>query len=84
LCRSLAGVGRGCLTAWEMEKKCTGPSYLDVEKGEKEHTGVKGLTPIAFKECPLEPPPLSFEAQTQQNPSSVALDGFEAQTTRPS
>jgi hypothetical protein len=32
---------------------------------------------------PPEPPPPSFEAQTQQNPSSVALGGFEAQTTKP-
>jgi hypothetical protein len=32
---------------------------------------------------PLEPPPPSFEAQTQQNPPSVALGGFEAQTTKP-
>jgi hypothetical protein len=27
--------------------------------------------------------PLSFEAQTQQNPPSLALGGFEAQTTKP-
>jgi hypothetical protein len=26
---------------------------------------------------------LSFEAQNQQNPPSVALGGFEAQTTKP-
>ena len=32
---------------------------------------------------PSEPPPPSFEAQTQQNPPSVALGGFEAQTTKP-
>jgi hypothetical protein len=30
-----------------------------------------------------EPPPPSFEAQTQQNPPSVALGDFEAQTTKP-
>ena len=32
---------------------------------------------------PPESPPPSFEAQTQQNPPSVALGGFEAQTTKP-
>jgi hypothetical protein len=32
---------------------------------------------------PPEPPPPSFEAQTQQNQVSVALSGFEAQTTKP-
>jgi hypothetical protein len=32
---------------------------------------------------PPETPPPSFEAQTQQNPPSVALGGFEAQTTKP-
>jgi hypothetical protein len=32
---------------------------------------------------PLELPPPSFEAKTQQNPPSVALGGFEAQTTKP-
>jgi hypothetical protein len=32
---------------------------------------------------PLEPPPPSFKAQTQQNLSSIALGGFEAQTTKP-
>jgi hypothetical protein len=32
---------------------------------------------------PPEPPPLSFEAQSQQNQPSVALGGFEAQTTKP-
>jgi hypothetical protein len=32
---------------------------------------------------PPEPPPPSFEAQTQQNPPSVALGGFEAQTIKP-
>jgi hypothetical protein len=32
---------------------------------------------------PPELPPPSFEAQTQQNQASVALGGFEAQTTKP-
>jgi hypothetical protein len=32
---------------------------------------------------PPEPPPPSFEAQTQQNQPSVALGVFEAQTTKP-
>jgi hypothetical protein len=31
---------------------------------------------------PLEPPPPNFEAQTQQNPPSIALCGFEAQTIK--
>jgi hypothetical protein len=31
----------------------------------------------------LKPPSPSFEAQTQQNPPSVALGDFEAQTTKP-
>jgi hypothetical protein len=32
---------------------------------------------------PPKPLPSSFEPQTQQNPPSVALGGFEAQTTKP-
>jgi hypothetical protein len=32
---------------------------------------------------PPELPPLSFEAQTQQNPPTVVLGGFEAQTSKP-
>jgi hypothetical protein len=31
---------------------------------------------------PLEPPPPNFEVQTQQNPPSIALCGFEAQTIK--
>jgi hypothetical protein len=38
---------------------------------------------ICCHEFSPEPPPSSFEAQTQQNPPSVALGGFEAQTTKP-
>ena len=41
------------------------------------------ITARATTIFPPEPPPPSFEAQTQQNQPSVALGGFEAQTNKP-